>query len=127
MVFGDGKIPLDFSSFGSIKLGKGAVGKVGSLLGYAVVGVILLAMVLAYTGYPYLATFLGLVAVIIAVGGAIRLLDFADKNPGVALLEEAELNRYLERQQTAKATDIIDITANPSANTAPSALLETNN
>jgi len=104
-------------AFHAIRMGPGVVGRTSTVV---------LAMILV--GGVAIWALKGSAAAVLAIVGATLLLAigyvatafwYANKHPQFATLEGAELVRYKEVELAASSPEIIDLSANPSANAAP--------
>lgn len=109
--------PFPFPDFSKIRLGKGVVGKTSSLAAFGVVGFVLISVTFILFDHPWIAA---------GIAGCIPLslliymwkaFSYAEKNPGIALLEGADLISYSNMQLGAKDISIIEIDAKNTANT----------
>lgn len=115
----DTKFGFDPTAFLSkIKLGYGLATKLAYIAVCGIVASLVLAVVFIAAGQIALGAFFGVVAVASAVWCFERLMKFAKDNPVAALTEGVEFAGIV-KMQWSKDPNMIDVTPEPTANTAP--------
>ncbi len=94
---------LSEESVERIRLGRGVVGRTT----YAAVAALFVLAVVAWRADPSMLIWIGLLAVGLFVLYFLGVLIFAERNPGTALLEGAELLRWRQSELAAKGLDPI--------------------
>lgn len=106
-----------FGAFHAIRMGPGVVGRTSTVA----LAMILVSGVAIWALKGSVVAVLAVIGIILlfAIGFIATAFWYANKHPHFATLEGAELVRYKEIELAASSPEIIDISANPSANAAP--------
>jgi hypothetical protein len=108
--------PFTFPDFSKIRLGRGVVGKTSSLAAFGVVGFVFISVSLIFLGQPLLGTGIALCIPLCLALYIWKAFSYAEKNPGPALLEGADLISFSNLQLGAKDKSIIQIDATNTSN-----------
>jgi hypothetical protein len=110
------KWPFPLTDFGKIRLGKGVVGKTSRIVAFATIGMIFICLAFIWVGIPWLAA--ACVLLMLGMVGAFcyKAFDYAEKHPGPALLEGADLITFSAMQMGAKDPKIIEGSATGNQN-----------
>jgi hypothetical protein len=102
------KWPFPLTDFGKIRLGKGVVGKTSRIVAFATIGLVVICLAFIWVGFPWLAAS-GVLLMLGMIGAyCYKAFDYAEKNPGPALLEGADLITFSAMQMGAKDPKIIE-------------------